>query len=123
MARALVIDAPCSIGYEDLAEAPLAPNEVCIKTLFSGISAGTELTQYRGTTPFLHKRWDVDRRLFVPGEETSLTYPVRTFGYEEVGEVVECGAEISDIRSARWSLAHGDTARITSPHPTTCARA
>lgn len=97
MARALVIDAPRSLAFEDLAEAPLAPNEVRIRTLFSGISAGTEMTQYRGTTPFLHKRWDADRRLFVSGEETSLTYPVRTFGYEEVGEVVEIGAEVSDI--------------------------
>jgi threonine dehydrogenase-like Zn-dependent dehydrogenase len=70
---------------------------VRIKTLYSGISAGTELTQYRGTTPFLHKRWDADKRLFLPDETASLTYPIRSLGYEEVGEVIEVGSAITDV--------------------------
>ena len=96
MGRMLVLAAPREVAYESTPDGPLAPDEVRIRTLFSGISAGTELTQYRGTSPFLHKRWDADRRLFVPGD-SSLSYPVRTWGYEEVDEVIEVGAAVTDI--------------------------
>ena len=74
----------------------LAPDEVRLRTLFSGISAGTELTAYRGSNPYLSKRWDEDRRLFVEGS-TSFEYPVDGWGYEEVGEVVELGTEATGL--------------------------
>lgn len=75
---------------------PLADDEVRIRTLYSGISAGTELTAYRGTNPYINKKWDEDRRLFVDGA-TSFEYPVNGWGYEEVGEVVELGSEATGI--------------------------
>jgi 2-desacetyl-2-hydroxyethyl bacteriochlorophyllide A dehydrogenase len=73
-------------------EIALAPDQVRLRTLFSGISAGTELTAYRGSNPYLTKRWDEDRRLFVDGS-TTFQYPVNGWGYEEVGEVVEIGPD------------------------------
>ncbi len=78
------------------AERPLAPDEVRLRTLFSGISAGTELTAYRGSNPYLNKRWDAESRLFVDGA-TSLEYPVNGWGYEEVGEIAELGAEVTGL--------------------------
>jgi threonine dehydrogenase-like Zn-dependent dehydrogenase len=75
---------------------PLGADEVRLKTLYSGISAGTELTAYRGSNPYLTKKWDEERRLFVDGS-TSFEYPVDGWGYEEVGEVVEVGADAKDI--------------------------
>ena len=56
---------------EDLA--PLGPDQVRLATLFSGISAGTELTAYRGSNPYLNKKWDEERRLFVDGSTCSPT--------------------------------------------------
>jgi 2-desacetyl-2-hydroxyethyl bacteriochlorophyllide A dehydrogenase len=76
--------------------APLAADEVRLRTLFSGISAGTELTAYRGSNPYLNKKWDEERRLFVDGS-TSFSYPIDGWGYEEVGEVVETGPEVTDV--------------------------
>jgi threonine dehydrogenase-like Zn-dependent dehydrogenase len=96
MTTALILEAPRRLAFEDTPDAPLGPDEVRIATLFSGISAGTELTQYRGTSPFMGKRWDEARRLFVEGE-ASWPYPVRTLGYEEVGEIVEVGTGIHDL--------------------------
>jgi threonine dehydrogenase-like Zn-dependent dehydrogenase len=75
---------------------PLGPDEVRLRTLFSGISAGTELTAYRGSNPYLTKKWDEQRRLFVDGS-TSFSYPVDGWGYEEIGEVVEMGAEATGL--------------------------
>lgn len=82
--------APGEVDVVSSERAPLAPGHVRVRTHFSGISAGTELTAYRGSNPYLNKRWDTERRLFVPGEH-SFTYPVEGWGYSEVGEVVELG--------------------------------
>jgi 2-desacetyl-2-hydroxyethyl bacteriochlorophyllide A dehydrogenase len=91
-------------GEVDLVEAPRpepAEGQVLVRTLYSGISAGTELTAYLGTNPYLHRRWDPDRRLFLPGSHT-VDYPVEGWGYEEVGVVEELGPGVT-------GLAPGDT--------------
>jgi threonine dehydrogenase-like Zn-dependent dehydrogenase len=75
---------------------PLGDTEVRIRTLFSGISAGTELTAYRGSNPYLNKWWDEEERLFKDGQ-TSFEYPVNGWGYEEVGEVSEIGAGVKAV--------------------------
>ena len=75
---------------------PLEPDEVRISTLYSGISAGTELTAYRGTNAYMNKKWDEELRLFVDGS-TSFEYPVNGWGYEEVGEVNEVGSDVTSV--------------------------
>lgn len=93
----LVLAGPRTLAFDPVEDHPLGPGEVRVRTLYSGISAGTELTQYRGTSPFMDRRFDEQRRLFVPGETPSWAYPIRTLGYEEVGEVVEVGPGAEDI--------------------------
>lgn len=96
MGSVLVYAGPRAIDFAAEPESPLGPNEVRLRTLYSGISAGTELTAYRGTNPYLHKRWDEQRRLFIPGEEPR-RYPMAGWGYEEIGEIVDVGAEAAGI--------------------------
>lgn len=98
MASVLVFAAPRSISFQTEEERPPGPGEVAVRTLFSGISAGTELTAYRGTNPYLHKRWDRERRLFVTGETSGADYPLVGWGYEEVGEIVELGEGVADLK-------------------------
>ena len=95
--RALVLKAPRELEFEPLELRELGPDEVRIRTLFSGISAGTELSQYRGTNPFMHRQWDEARRLFVDTDTPSWPYPVRNLGYEEVGEIVELGSAVQGL--------------------------
>ncbi|CAM3249126.1 Putative zinc-type alcohol dehydrogenase-like protein YjmD [Sphingomonas antarctica] len=95
--KALILNGPCNLAFEDTPDAPLAPAEVRVRTLYSGISAGTELTQYRGTSPFMNRQWDEARRLFVPGG-ASWSYPIRNLGYEEAGEIVELGSAVTGLR-------------------------
>jgi threonine dehydrogenase-like Zn-dependent dehydrogenase len=97
MSQLLVLLASRKLSYEEQPEAALKAGEVRVRTLFSGISAGTEMTLYRGSNVFMHKRWDADRRLFLPGEGSSWEYPIRNLGYEEVGEVIEVAADVHDI--------------------------
>ncbi len=58
-----------------------------VRTLRSGISAGTELTFVKGTNPYLHAAWDDELGVFNE-DRPAVGYPVRTMGYMEVGEVV-----------------------------------
>ncbi len=96
MGRAVTFEGPREVGIREYEERPLRPHEVRLRTLYSGISAGTEMTAYRGSNPYLSKRWEEDRRLFVNGE-TTLKYPIEGWGYEEVGEVAEVGPGVTRI--------------------------
>jgi 2-desacetyl-2-hydroxyethyl bacteriochlorophyllide A dehydrogenase len=97
MGKVVVFTLPRTVGFESYDDQPLKPHEVRLQTLYSGISAGTELTAYRGSNPYLHKQWDPARRLFIPNEQPTLTYPVSGWGYEEVGAVVELGSEVQQV--------------------------
>ncbi|MBW3657941.1 MAG: zinc-binding alcohol dehydrogenase [Actinobacteria bacterium] len=92
MGRLVRFNAPREVEVVDVVDADPAPGEVRLETLYSGISAGTELTAYRGSNPYLHRRWDPDRRLFVEGSTTH-AYPLDGWGYEEVGRVVAVGSD------------------------------
>lgn len=92
----LTVEAPGRIGRDYHEPQPLGPREVRIATLYSGISAGTEMTAFLGSSPFLNRRWDAERRLFVEGEQ-SWTFPMPAMGYEEVGRVVEVGREVTKV--------------------------
>lgn len=102
MAHALALNGPRALAIVELPDAPLAPTQVRVQTLYSGISAGTELTQYRGTNPYLHKAWDAATRLFLPidqaeGAAPGTPWPLVGWGYEEVGTVVETGSAVTAV--------------------------
>jgi 2-desacetyl-2-hydroxyethyl bacteriochlorophyllide A dehydrogenase len=86
--------APRQVALVPCEAQPLLPGTVRLRTWFSGISAGTELTAYRGSNPYLTGTWDAERRLFLPGEPT-FAYPVEGWGYSEVGQVVEVADDVS----------------------------
>ena len=96
----LTVEEPGRIGRQDLPGHDLGPDEVRIQTLYSGISAGTEMSAFKGTSPYLNKRWNPDLRLFEPGS-ASMTFPMPAMGYEEVGRIVEVGAEVNRVRTGQ----------------------
>jgi 2-desacetyl-2-hydroxyethyl bacteriochlorophyllide A dehydrogenase len=96
--------APYDVGLVPYDAPPLVPGSVRVRTWYSGVSAGTELTAYRGSNPYLTRTWDAGRRLFVEGAPT-FGYPVEGWGYSEVGEVVEAADDVT--RPAVGDLVHG----------------
>lgn len=86
--------APQRVAVLDEPPAELGPGQVRVRTSFSGISAGTELTAYRGTNPYLNRTWDPELRLFADGG-AGPGYPVAGLGYSEVGEVVEVAPDLA----------------------------
>ncbi|MGI8870139.1 MAG: zinc-binding dehydrogenase [Mycobacteriales bacterium] len=88
--------APRRVDLHTFDDRPPSASEVKVRTLYSGISAGTELTAFRGSNPYLAKRWEEGSRLFLP-DTVSLEYPVEGWGYEEVGEVVAVGGDVTSV--------------------------
>jgi 2-desacetyl-2-hydroxyethyl bacteriochlorophyllide A dehydrogenase len=94
---AVALVGPRQVELVDEPSLPLGADEVRIRTLLSGVSAGTEMAFYRGTNPYLEKRWDAAKRVFAAGSGQSIEYPMTKWGYEEVGEVVELGTDVRDV--------------------------
>lgn len=82
--------------------APLADGQVRVRSTVTLVSPGTELTYIgRGATnPYLHKKWDPELRLFVPGSGTQ-DYPV-VFGYRAAGTVVESRVPSIGVGARVW---------------------
>jgi 2-desacetyl-2-hydroxyethyl bacteriochlorophyllide A dehydrogenase len=94
------IDAPLAVSIREKELARPAANQILVRTLLSGISAGTELAVYSGRINNLHtKRW---------GYWTE--FPISP-GYELVGRVEKCGTEIQDVKE-------GDRVVCHAPHAT-----
>ncbi len=79
-ARALWITGPEEVGYRDTPLDP-ASGHVQVRTLFSGISRGTERLVYHGQVPL--SEHETMRAPFQDGE---FTFPVK-YGYAAVGEI------------------------------------
>jgi threonine dehydrogenase-like Zn-dependent dehydrogenase len=91
MARALGIAAPGEAALLDVDLAPVTDGRFRVRTRYSGISAGTELSFLKGSNPFLHADWDAELGVF-RHDRAGAAYPVDRLGYMEVGEVQESRA-------------------------------
>lgn len=107
MPTELLLTAPRALALGPYEDPPLQAGQVRVEAIASGISHGTEITLYRGASPFAGKRFDSDLRLFEQDGETE-PYPMR-LGYEWVGRVQSVGAEARGI-------AVGDVVHSTLPH-------
>ncbi len=86
----------------------LEDGTVRVQTLFSGVSAGTELTAFRGSNVYLDRHWDPDMRLFRSTSGcATFDYPLVGWGYSEVGRVVEVADDVDPEAIALGDLVHG----------------
>ncbi|WP_328417038.1 zinc-binding alcohol dehydrogenase [Micromonospora sp. NBC_00389] len=106
--KVVVVAGPGRVELVEQDAAPLRPGTFRVETLFSGVSAGTELSYVKGTNPYLNVTWNADLGLFQPGD-ASTPYPVTRLGYMQVGRVVE---------SATPAVAVGTVGAMTYGHRT-----
>jgi 2-desacetyl-2-hydroxyethyl bacteriochlorophyllide A dehydrogenase len=109
MPRTLVLDGPRRLRLADQPSRRLRPGEIRLRARLSGISHGTELSLYRGTSAFADKVFDRGLRAFVePPAGSAAAYPV-TLGYEMVGEVQEVARDVTEVEV-------GDLVHTGTPH-------
>jgi threonine dehydrogenase-like Zn-dependent dehydrogenase len=88
----LVVDGPGQVRFvPDPPTGPLPDGGFDVRTRFSGLSAGTDLSWVKGTNAMLASAWDPELGLFDDARPAA-GYPVRKVGYMQVGEVVAAGA-------------------------------
>ncbi|MBG0567483.1 zinc-dependent alcohol dehydrogenase [Actinoplanes aureus] len=83
--RNLIVSGPGRVEIAEVPAEPVPDGGFRARTLFSGVSAGTELTFLKGTNPALHTGFDAGLGLF--GAPPEQAYPVTRLGYMEVAEV------------------------------------
>ena len=120
MPQIVQFSAPRVVELVPAERQPLLGGTVRVRTWYSGISAGTELTAYRGSNPYLTKTWDTGRRLFTAGDP-SFAYPVAGWGYSEVGEVTEVaddvvGVGVGDVVAGIWGHRSDAVVRAAAIH-------
>lgn len=94
MPQTMRFAAPRRVEVIETPSHDLVPGQVRVRTIASGISAGTELTAYRGTNPYLTSTWDPEVRVFRDAQDTPPQgYPLDGWGYSEVGTVVEVATD------------------------------
>jgi hypothetical protein len=91
--RSLGVERPGQMYVHSYEETPPQEGQFQVETLFTGFSAGTELTFVKGSNPYLSARWDTRYGVFLPNgdpntSEPSAHYPMPFLGYMEVGRVV-----------------------------------
>lgn len=111
--RTLVVPRPGVLEIAETAEPSLAEGRFRGQTLFSGLSAGTELTWYRGTSPYFSAGWDATLGLF-RRDHPAQQFPVQRLGYMEVARVtdsrtpaVPVGATVA-MAYGHATVVHGD---------------
>jgi 2-desacetyl-2-hydroxyethyl bacteriochlorophyllide A dehydrogenase len=103
----VIITGPRQAGVRNEPIRDPGVGEVLVRTICSGISAGTELNVYRGVAPQWRGRQDRDSHLFV-ADGPEWTYPL-VYGYANVGVVAAVGP------GTRESLV-GETVFSYQPH-------
>jgi threonine dehydrogenase-like Zn-dependent dehydrogenase len=99
-------------------EPPLPRGGFRVDTLYSGLSAGTELTYLNGTNPKFAGDWDGDMGVYRSGRP-GRTYPVTRMGYMEVARVRE--SDTAAVRPGEMlAMSYGHlTSRVAVPHDDT----
>ena len=97
IARQATLVGPRAIEVLDVPLAAVAAGEVLLHTLYSGISAGTEMNVYQGSAPLWRTRRDHDTGLFEPTDQPEWTYPM-PYGYAAVSRVHTVGAGVTNVR-------------------------
>jgi threonine dehydrogenase-like Zn-dependent dehydrogenase len=105
--RTLVVPRPGVLEIAEAPEPPLADGRFRGETLYSGLSAGTELTWYRGTSPYFTASWDAELGLFEPGRPAQ-RFPVDRLGYMEVARVTGSRTPVL-TEGAVVAMAYGHT--------------
>jgi threonine dehydrogenase-like Zn-dependent dehydrogenase len=109
--RVLMLEAPRQIHF---AECPLpvpGPQDVVVRSRLSSFKHGTEMTGYRGDTPFARRTFNQALRLFEAAAEPQPFYP-RPMGNMVVGTVEWAGSDVHQVQPGQQVFAWAPIADV-----------
>ncbi|MDF2840909.1 MAG: alcohol dehydrogenase [Clostridia bacterium] len=99
MPRQLVAIEPRVAKLLEYQDRKLLSNEVLVKVEFAAPKHGTELTDFRGASPFIDEKYDSEWQLFVPREEDDdrgVKFGEWNLGNQWVGIITEKGEAVTE---------------------------
>lgn len=97
--KKLVATAPREAALVEYEDAPIKANEVKVKVEFAAPKHGTELADFRGTSPFIDGKYDPEWQVFAKRDEDEargIIFGDLPLGNMFVGTIVEAGADVVD---------------------------
>jgi len=95
MATKLIMPAPQQVAYIEIPVGQPGPGEVLARTVISGISHGTEMTAFMGTSPFIERTITPERFFRDKTTDDPGFYPFNYAGYDAVGVVEAVGEGVT----------------------------
>jgi threonine dehydrogenase-like Zn-dependent dehydrogenase len=112
-AWALGVEAPGRLAFFAQPDPEPSDGGFRVETVYSGLSAGTELSYLKGTNPYLSAAFDPDYRVFDGQDAAATPYPIRSMGYMEVARVADSrapGLQPGQLVAMRYGHANRHTA-------------
>jgi threonine dehydrogenase-like Zn-dependent dehydrogenase len=100
MPRQLVATEPRVAKLIEYQDRKINENEVLVKVEFAAPKHGTELTDFRGASPFIKEKYDNEWQLFVSreeGEDSGVKFGEWNLGNQWVGIIIEKGEAVTDF--------------------------
>ncbi|MDO4272188.1 MAG: zinc-binding alcohol dehydrogenase [Eubacteriales bacterium] len=104
--KILVYNGPGDLEIQEAEDLLPRPGEIKVKTLYSGVSHGTEMNVYNNLVPQFSKYQDPETKLLLSGDENhkAWQYPIKScdpdvwcLGYSNIGKVTEIGEGVKDF--------------------------
>lgn len=99
--KKLVASAPRVAKLVEYEDRPIKSNEAKVKVEFAAPKHGTELSDFRGTTPFLNGKFDDEWRIFVEREKEEprgIEFGNLPLGNMFVGTITEIGSDVTEYK-------------------------
>lgn len=97
--KKLVATAPRVAELREYEDRPIKSNEVRVKVEFASPKHGTELSDFRGTTPFVDGKFDDEWRIFRKrgdDEPRGIVFGDLSIGNMFVGTIIEVGSDVTE---------------------------
>ncbi len=99
--KKLVAVRPRTAALKDYEDREIQPHEVKIRVEFAAPKHGTELADFRGTTPFIDGKFDDEWKIFKAREESEergIVFGDLPLGNMFVGTICEAGADVTEYQ-------------------------
>lgn len=108
--KQLVAISPRTLSFLDYEDRVLNNDEILIKVLYASPKHGSEIADFRGTSPFIKEKYDHDRQLFLPrqeGEAAGVAFGGWNVGNMIVGDITAKGKDVQDYKIGERVCTYG----------------
>ena len=110
MPRQLIAVSPGVAEIQEYRDRDILSNEVKVKVEYAAPKHGTELTDFKGCSPFMEEKYDSDWQMFFSreeNEECGVKFGEWNLGNQWVGRIIEKGSGVKDYELGEMVCSYG----------------